>query len=413
MLCQFSFKNFKSYQKTAVLDMQAANIEEFSDSLIPAPGENFTELLPVSVIYGPNGGGKSNIIHAFAYFIGRIMRPIRNSTGISTHFTSFLTEYRPFLFDNHSKTEPTEFEVFFRTEGRQYQYQLSILGDTVTSESLYYIRTPCMRKRPTRLFERTNNTIITGTALNKANSQKINDNIPYISFLAINYSFPEIQDAVDWFNSCCVINYSLAGMDQRISSFLNDPTIKPLVLTFLKNMDIPISNYDIIEEELESQEKKTRIVTNHNVNGNSYTLDLKDESQGSIKILSAIPAVIMSLISGSPLIVDELDAKLHPQLVKYLISLYTLPENNPKHAQLIFNCHDTNILKNYILRRDEIWFAARNSEGASELWSLYDMCDEKGDRIKNTAAYDKQYLAGRYGADPFLNEIVDWGEIHG
>ena len=402
MLCQFQFKNFSSYRDETVFDMQATDIEEFRDSLIPPPGDNFSSLLPVSVVFGPNSGGKSNAINALACLISRIIIPIMTSIDYHNPFGMYLKKYEPFLLDEVSKNTPTEFEVFFRTVNGQYQYQLSLLEDTIITESLSYVKTPCKRRRATLLFDRENGKIELGTALKRANTQNISPTIPYISFLSINYAFPEIQDVIDWFGRCCIINYGISDRDHRFYTILNDPEIKPMLLGILSDLDIPISDYDILEEADGGNEKKLKFTTTHIVHERPYLLDINNESEGTAKLLSILPGVITSLASGGLLLVDELDAKLHPHLLRYLIQLYTNSAINTHHAQLIFTCHDISIMKNDLLRRDEIWFAAQNDEGASELWSLYDIQDINGNRIKNTAAYDRQYLAGRYGADPYL-----------
>lgn len=409
MLCQFQFKNFSSYRDETVFDMQATDIEEFRDSLIPPPGDNFSSLLPVSVVFGPNSGGKSNAINALACLISHIIIPIMTSIDYHNPFGMYLKKYEPFLLDEVSKNTPTEFEVFFRTVNGQYQYQLSLLEDTIITESLSYVKTPCKRRRATLLFDRENGKIELGTALKRANTQNISPTIPYISFLSINYAFPEIQDVIDWFGRCCIINYGISDRDHRFYTILNDPEIKPMLLGILSDLDIPISDYDILEEADGGNEKKLKFTTTHIVHERPYLLDINNESEGTAKLLSILPGVITSLASGGLLLVDELDAKLHPHLLRYLIQLYTNSAINTHHAQLIFTCHDISIMKNDLLRRDEIWFAAQNDEGASELWSLYDIQDINGNRIKNTAAYDRQYLAGRYGADPYLKKMMNWG----
>lgn len=413
MLCQFYFKNFNSYRDETILDLQAANIEEFSDSLIPSPGDNFPSLLPASVIFGPNAGGKSNALAALSYLISRVLTPIISSTNYVNPFGMLLQKYSPFLFDKDSKSSPTEFEISFRTSTAQYQYYLSILSDEVKEESLSYIKIPCKRRRSTFLFERANSQIELGTALKKANTQNVSSSIPYLSFLSINYNFSEINDIINWFKNCCVINFGVSNYDHQFSSFLEDEVLKPNILELLSCMDIPIDNYEIQEELSGDGSKKRRVITTHIVNGQAYQLDARDESEGTLKILSALPGVVFSLATGGLLLIDELDAKLHPQLLKFLLKLYTNPALNTSHAQIIFTCHDLSIMKNDILRRDEIWFAAQNKDSASTLWSLYDIQDENGVRVKNTAAYDKQYLSGRYGADPYLKRMLNWGDLNG
>lgn len=410
MLCQFQFKNFSSYRDETVFDMQATDIEEFRDSLIPPPGDNFSSLLPVSVIFGPNSGGKSNAINALACLISRIIIPIMTSIDYHNPFGMYLKKYEPFLLDEVSKETPTDFEVFFRTVNGQYQYQLSLMGDTVVTESLFYIKTLCKRRRTTLLFDRENSKIELGASLKRANTQNISPTIPYLSFLSINYSFPEIRDVIDWFGQCCVINFGISDRDHRFYTILNDPEIKPMLLSILSDLDIPISDYDILEETDGGNERKFKFTTTHIIHEHPYLLDINNESEGTAKLLSVLPGVITSLASGGLLLVDELDAKLHPHLLRYLIQLYTNSAINTHHAQLIFTCHDISIMKNDLLRRDEIWFAAQNDEGASEIWSLYDIQDTNGNRVKNTAAYDRQYLAGRYGADPYLKKMMNWGD---
>lgn len=410
MFCQFRFKNIFSYRDETVFDMQAANIEEFSDSLIPAPGKNFSALLPVSAIFGPNGGGKSNALKALMYLISRILRPIRISSDYRNPFTTYLKRYDPFLLDETSREKPAEFEIIFRTKAAQYQYQLSVLADMVVAESLFYTKTHGQRRRDNLLFEREGSRIELGAALKEANVQKVSEVIPYLSFLSINYSFSEIEDAVGWFKRCCIIDYTMPDRDHRFYSILNDPGIKPWLLQTLFDMDIHISNYEVEEEEDETGEKKRRIKTIHMVGGKSYELSLNRESEGTVKLLSMLPSVLWTLAKGGMLLVDELDAKLHPQLLRYLVKRYTDPKKNWNHAQLVFTCHDVSIMKNDLLRRDEIWFAAQNEEYVSGLWSLYDIHEPSGGRVKNTAAYDRQYLAGRYGADPYLHRMMNWGD---
>ena len=108
-------------------------------------------------------------------------------------------------------------------------------------------------------------------------------------------------------------------------------------------------------------------------------------------------------------IIDELDAKLHPKLLKYVISLFKNKKINKYGAQLLFTSHDMYTLKNTVFRRDEIWFAAENDAHESEIYSLHEIRGEDNDRIKSTAAYDKQYLEGRYGADPYLSNMLGGG----
>ena len=409
MLCEFIVKNFKSYRDETVFDMQAANIEEFSDSLIPGPGENFSPLLPFSAIYGPNGGGKTNLFEALSFLLSMVTTPIKTSKNIGNPFGMFLLgETQAFLLDESSADQPTNFGITFRTKVAQYTYQISVRNGQILEESLYRVKIPCIRRRETLLFVRQGENITVGSALNRANTKDINSSIPYLSFLGINYNFSEIMDAFQWFTNCCIINYSYTTSDRHLTTYLNLDGIKEKTLHLLKAMDIPIVDYDFRELTSSDGNKFTEMETVHRLHGKDYKLSVSDESDGTCKILSIMPALLTTLTKGGILLVDELDSKLHPQLLKFLIKMYANPEINIAHSQLIFTCHDISIMKNDLFRRDEIWFAARDEESVSRLWSLYEIRDEKGAPIKNTAAYDKQYLEGRYGADPYLRRMLDW-----
>lgn len=109
-------------------------------------------------------------------------------------------------------------------------------------------------------------------------------------------------------------------------------------------------------------------------------------------------------------IIDELDAKLHPKLLRYVISMFKNRKINKHGAQLLFTSHDMATMKNTVFRRDEIWFAALNASHSSEIYFLYEIRREDNERVNSTAAFDKQYMEGRYGADPYLQNILNGGD---
>lgn len=125
-------------------------------------------------------------------------------------------------------------------------------------------------------------------------------------------------------------------------------------------------------------------------------------------MLELLPSILVSLQQGSLLVVDELDDRLHPKLLKQIISLYKDPNINVGGGQLLFTSHDVCTMRNSVFRRDEIWFAAKDETESSMLYSLYEIRDEDGGAVKATAAYDKQYLEGRYGADPYFERMKGW-----
>ena len=164
-------------------------------------------------------------------------------------------------------------------------------------------------------------------------------------------------------------------------------------------MDIDITGYRYDEDTKQLFMQRT-------LSSHEYELPFSQESDGTKKLIAALPVILLALREGRMVIIDELDAKLHPKLLRYVIFLFKNKEINKYGAQLLFTSHDMYTLKNTIFRRDEIWFAAENASHESEIYSLHEIRGEDNDRIKNTAAYDKQYLEGRYGADPYLSNML-------
>lgn len=111
------------------------------------------------------------------------------------------------------------------------------------------------------------------------------------------------------------------------------------------------------------------------------------------------------LQNGGVYFIDELNARLHPLLVRNFVLTFLNPEINTTHAQLIFTTHDTWQLSNQLLRRDEIWFTEKDEQGLSTLYSLADFVDEDGARIRKDESYKKNYLLGKYDAIPSLKSI--------
>lgn len=400
MLCQFSFKNFKSYRNETVFDFQAANLPEFSESLITIP--KAAPLIPISVIYGPNGGGKTNLLQALSCLITTVVRPIVNTQ--TTRVPIILhnpVAYSPYMLDDTSRNEPTEFLLYFRTVENEFQYYLSLLRDEVISESLF--RKKIGAKRSACIFERENSEISLGASINKRSiNTDVNAKMPYLSFLAINYKIPVIVEVQEWFESCIIRNYANPNVEHQIM-LDEDSRVQKSLVRFLNDMGIDIDGYRFDQDENE-------LYIIREINGKTFELPFFDESDGTRKLIAALPVVLLALAEGRLLIIDELDAKLHPKLLRYIISLFKNPEINKNGAQLIFTSHDMTTLKNTVFRRDEIWFAALDKEHCSEIYSLHEIRREDNERVNNTAAYDKQYLEGRYGADPYLQNMLTGGD---
>ncbi len=400
MLCQFSFQNFKSYKEETTFDFQAAAIPEFSASLLGE--EKSGRLLPVGVVYGPNGGGKSNLLQALSCLITTVVKPIHDLEKTREDIViQQKAECEPFLFDDTSHDKPTEFQVYFRQGKNEYRYYLALKEDEVVSEALYW-RAIGGRKTGT-VFEREGSNITLGVSINKASiNTSVNPKMPYLSFLAINYDIPVIAEVQKWFESCVIRNYANPVVDSTVMISKNDD-VKKRIVQALNEMGIDLTGYRFDENE-------KQLYTQRTVNGKSYELRFMDESDGTQKLIAVLPVLLMALREGRLVIIDELDAKLHPKLLRYVIAMFKNPKINQNGAQLIFTSHDVATMRNTVFRRDEIWFAAENDNHESEIYSLYEIRREDNERVNNTAAYDKQYLEGRYGADPYLRNMLTGGD---
>lgn len=395
MLCQFSVKNFKSYRDETIFDFQATAVPEFANTLITF--DKADALLPVGVIYGPNGGGKTNLLQALACLLSTVVKPINN---LEKNIVPFVLQQNvsavPFLFDDSSADEPTEFQIYFRTQGYEYKYYIALKQEEVVEEEL--ARKKLGGKKPAILFKRKIDTLTLGPILKKENLNiKVNPKMPYLSFLSINYDLDVISPVQQWFESCVIRNYANPIVEQQIM-FTEKPETKNRIVALLNDMGIDISDYRYDDEKQQLYVK--RLLHNH-----PYELDFNSESDGTRKLIAALPVLLIALAEGRLVVIDELDAKLHPKLLRYLIALFKNKEVNQLGAQIMFTSHDMATMKNSVFRRDEIWFAAENADHASELYSLYEIRREDNERINNTAAYDKQYLEGRYGADPYLQNM--------
>ncbi len=400
MLCQFSFKNFKSYREETTFDLRAVNLPEFSDSLIL--GGKADDLLPVSVFYGPNGGGKSNVLQALACLISTVIKPVLDlGTTRVPIIMHKKVECVPFLLDATSRDEPTEFLIFFRTAENEFRYYLSLLRDEVVAESLS--RKKLGGKKTALIFDRERGGISLGASIRRGTiNTAVNTKMPYLSFLAINYNLPVIAEVQEWFESCIIRNYADPRAEQSIM-VAGDEKLQKRIVTFLNDMGIDIDGYRFDADD-------RQLYLQRSIQGRRYELPFAAESDGTKKLIAALPMVLLALMEGRLTIVDELDAKLHPKLLRYLISLFKNPEINTRGAQLIFTAHDVSIMKKTVFRRDEIWFAAEDETHNSIIYSLHEIRREDNERVNHTAAYDKQYLEGRYGADPYLQNMLTGGD---
>lgn len=406
MLLQFSVENFQCLKNKTTLNMLSANLSEYKDSLID------NKILPVASIYGPNGGGKTTLLKAFFTLQSLIARPFNYFGGIQLNEQQAVIGLPiiPFKFDVETINKPTNFEIFLKLNSVEYKYTISTFQNKIINESLYE-----KNKKIKLIFERERNNVKLSSELKKnIKINNISDGMPYLVWLGLLYDLKNIKDIINWFLKTFSIDYNIPIQDELLLGNIyqidnqNDIDLKNKLISTLKNMDINIVSYKVNKKEIVPNRYKYDIITTHKVDENEYSLSLNEESNGTKKIFALLPLFLVALKEARTIIVDELDAKLHPMLLKYIIELFNNKKTNPNGAQLIFTSHDLTTMTKELFRRDEIWFMSLNKNEYSKLYSLVEIRNEDGNIVRPDASYNKQYLEGRYGADPYLQKILNW-----
>lgn len=414
MLIQFNFKNFKSFREEATLDLSATKMTEFSDRVVKIGGE---KVLPVAAIYGANASGKSNIYNAFEY----MAEYVADSFKYGDEEEKF-EEFRPtpFLFDSTSADAESVFEVYFTLPGdgseRIYNYGFCIGREGVTEEWLNS-KAKTARKYNTVFYRGTSDNELDLSGFLK----KSRDNIQValekqvlIISLGAKLKIAKCKEIRDWFlvNEFAdfgdpVTNFFL---HRRLpKGFVEDKEVQQKVMEYFAAFDEHIKDFRIekVSHDEEPKDDIYKINALHKMadSDGMAEIPLGLESAGTLKMFALYPELQEVLEKGSVFFVDELNARLHPLLVRNFVLTFLNPEININHAQLVFTTHDTWQLSNQLLRRDEIWFVEKDNRGISELYSLADFVDEDGFHIRKDESYQKNYMVGKYGAVPMLKAL--------
>lgn len=412
MLIQFSFKNYKSFRDDTVLDLSAAKMTEFNNRVVTVGGE---KILTVAAIYGANASGKSNVYDAFNYMSVYVANSLHYGDD-AEHFD----EYRPtpFLFDHVSANAESSFEVYFTVPNdpteKTYNYGFCIGKQGVVEEWLNS-KAKTARKYSTVFYRSENELDLKG--FNKVGRASIetalNKEVLVVS-LGAKLKIEKCKLVRDWFVANEFADFgnvvSNLFMSRRLPrGFVEDENVQKKIIDYFSSFDESIKGFHIeeIPKEDETKEPTYSINAIHKIVDSDETAEipLGMESAGTLKMFALYSELLEVISRGSVLFIDELNARLHPLLVRNFILIFLNPETNVNHAQLIFTTHDTWQLSNQLLRRDEIWFTEKDKQGVSTLYSLADFIDEDGTRIRKDESYEKNYLLGKYGAIPTLKTI--------
>ena len=411
MLIQFRFKNFKSFRDDTILDLSATKITEHSDRVISA---GYDKLLPTAAIFGANASGKSNVIDAFRYMMTYVIESFSYGGDPNDRKTkNKKLKYTPFLFDSASKDAESSFEVYFMgTEERgykSYNYGFTLNQDGVIEEWLNS-KAKTAREYKQVFYRNGNELDLSGLPTKSQELIRISLNKEaLIVSLGAKLKVTKLKSIRDWFYNTNFTNFGNPYENVFLSSLIPDgfaenKSVQDKVVAYFSSFDSSIIGFhtEVLKGEDEDHRHVKIDAIHCMVNGGTASIPLEEESDGTLKMFALYPALQDTLENGGVLFVDELNARLHPLLVRSFLITFLNPEINSKHAQLVFTTHDSWQLSNNLLRRDEIWFTEKDDSGVSALYSLADFVDEDGIKIRKDESYEKNYLLGKYGAIPTL-----------
>lgn len=425
MLIEFKIENYLSYRDAKTLSMVASGqISEYSETNVISSER--TSLLKSAVIYGANASGKSNLLDAMAYMRWFIINSSKEGQADEP------IDVSPFKLDTATENKPSRFEVVFLMNGIRYRYGFQADRKIVVTEWLFEAKKE--KEKPLFLREGNGIDVRDGFSEGKDLESKTRDNALFLS-VAANFNGELSGNMIKWFR-----NMSLAhGLHERryaqvATNMLQDESQKEKLVGLIRRADLGIEDIIANEEELDLSGLRGTLTEKAfqeftlNMPKNKIALTSvhkkfskgapagfasmnfeKEESAGTQKFLRLAGPILESLEKGSLLIVDELEAKLHPLLTRMIVRLYHSAASNPNDAQLIFATHDTNLLEHVKFRRDQIWFAEKDQQQATDLYSLAEIkiAREEGpdQKIRKDARYEKDYFKGKYGAVPYLGEF--------
>jgi AAA15 family ATPase/GTPase len=430
MLLEFKVSNYRSIGEEQILSLiPAAKQKEYSDNIL-TKGKHHA--LNAVAIYGANGSGKSNFLRAMKLLDRLIHLSARSSSTTKL-------PYDPFLLREGWESKPTKFEITFVVGEDKYRYGFEFYRDEFVSEWLY-------RKGPGRevaLFLRQGDTIDPSAGF-KGNGKVIDAAIeatrPNALFLS-TCDMLNVDEAKDIFKWFAYFN-NIDGIDTeneeiRTVTMWEDLSDRVQIIKYLESLNLGFAGINIstkdfdetdlpkdIDENTRNQLIKTlsgrqgysvnsehRIYTADDAKATDKLISWKfddRESKGTHKAFHLSGPILWAIKNGGILIIDEIEAKMHPLLTLNTINFFLNKETNPNNAQIIFATHDTNLLTYSELRRDQIYFTEKNNWESSEIFSLSDFIylgdksSPKSEKERPDSDKEKRYFEGRYGAVPFL-----------
>jgi AAA15 family ATPase/GTPase len=379
------------------------------------------KILPVTVFYGANASGKTNLLdifHKLIVFLGRRNRR-QGSLGAA---------YQPFLLDKESSKKPSLIEVEFLLNNSRYEFQIIFNKEQIISEKLLKNEVEIYAKQSEKKLSCTDNSYISNEAKKEVNDLKERQDVLVLEIL--NNRGIEVFKNIYNFIETIAKPYELYE-DGSLKKLYNDKKLQNKLLSFVKRADVGIVGMEIKpddEQKIDIPEKFLQVqallndvsveeVKKELLSVERYIWDfkhsavkgeriLKRESKGTKVYCGHLLNFIPAFLNGGVFIIDELEKNLHPCIVRDIIKSFHNKDINRAGAQLVFSTHDTNFLKPNILRRDEVWFVEKDEEGKSEAYPLSDFKN-----VDYDDDYGEGYLKGKFGAIPYLSNLEDLAKV--
>ena len=417
MLLQFYFSNYRSFEGEGILDMRASGSNELSSHIRNTLNER---VLPVTAIYGANASGKSSVFEAFQFMTWCVLESLSFSDDNKKN--PYKLKVDSFKF-SESREKPSEFEInYIDKKGKKelyYNYGFKIDNSGILEEYLASnTKTGVKRNEDyTYIFKRERNQkLYLDSSVEKFRENleiSLKDKTLLVS-LGAKLNIDEFIRVRTWFINTEVINFSNSLYGAFLENILpnniiESEEVRKNLVSFINSFDDSIIDIEVekISAIDENDKDNYRVFTIHKSDKGISTarISMNEESSGTKKMFSLYQTLLDVLEKGGVFFADELDIKLHPLLMRNILLTFTDKEKNSNNAQLIFTTHNTIYMDMDLLRRDEIWFVEKDN-GVSKLYSLDDITNEKGEKVRKDSNYEKHYLLGNYGAIPNLKNLL-------
>ena len=417
MLLQFYFSNYRSFEGEGILDMRASGSNELSSHIRNTLNE---KVLPVTAIYGANASGKSSVFEAFQFMVLCVLESLSFSDDNKKN--PYKLKVDSFKF-SESREKPSEFEInYIDKKGKKelyYNYGFKIDNSGILEEYLVSnTKTGVKRNEDyTYIFKREKNQKL----YLDSSIEKFRENLEIslkektlLVSLGAKLNIDEFIRVRTWFINTEVINFSNSLYGAFLENILpnniiESEEVRKNLVSFINSFDDSIIDIEVekISAIDENDKDNYRVFTIHKSDKGISTarISMNEESSGTKKMFSLYQTLLDVLEKGGVFFADELDIKLHPLLMRNILLTFTDKEKNSNNAQLIFTTHNTIYMDMDLLRRDEIWFVEKDN-GVSKLYSLDDITNEKGKKVRKDSNYEKHYLLGNYGAIPNLKNLL-------